>query len=116
MQPKESQARPARGAGARLRPHLAGLNTAGGLLVVAYAVLATISTQVTIRQTLFRGYLLLLLPLAGFLLAALALAGVVGRTRGQRAAHPLVRLSAWGTCIVWLVLWAVIFIITTYQI
>jgi len=122
--------------GAGLPMHLAGLHIASGLLVVAYAVIATLSTQVTIQQTLFRGYLLLLLSVAGFLLAALALAGVIGASLEGRAARRhweqlpaglrerfpkfeppaaarcLVRLSAWGTCVLWLVAWAVIFLIT----
>jgi hypothetical protein len=98
--------------GARLGPQLAGLNAAGGLLLVAYAVLANLSTQVSIQLTLFRGPLLLLLPVAGFLLAALTLVGVIGASREQWARRLLIRIPAWGTCILWLFLWAVILIIT----
>jgi hypothetical protein len=123
--------------GARLQRRLAGLNAAGGLLLVAYAALANVSAQVSIQQTLFRGYLLLLLSVAGFLLSALALAGLIGLSLEERAARRelerlpaearqsilsfqppaaarfLGRLSDWGTCILWLLLWATVLFITT---
>lgn len=102
------------------RHGLAGFLAASGLLLVAYAVLANLSTTVTIQQTLYRGYLLLLVPLLGFLLAALALAGQVGAALerepapgGRRAARRLARLSDWGSCLLWMAAWAAIFYLNT---
>jgi hypothetical protein len=116
---------------------LAGLQIASGLLLVAEAVFANLSNQVSLQQTLLRGYLLLLVPVLGFLLAALALAGLIGVWLGQRAARRdwerlpaevrprlpalppsgtarlLVNLAAWGTCILWLLVWVVVYALTS---
>ena len=48
------------------------------LLVTAYAVLCTVRTDVSIPQTLLRGYLMLLLPVFGLVLTALVLIGLIG--------------------------------------
>jgi hypothetical protein len=113
---------------------LAGLLIASGLLLVAEAVFANLSNQVSLQQTLFRGYLLLLVPVLGFLLAALALAGMIGVWLGQRAARRdwerlpaevrprlppsgtarlLDHLAAWGGCILWLLVWVVVYALTS---
>ena len=116
---------------------LVGLLLASGLLLVAEAVFANLSNQVSLQQTLFRGYLLLLVPVLGFLLAALALAGLIGTCLEQRAARRgwerlpdevrqrfpalppfgtarlLVNLAAWGACILWLLVWVVVFALTS---
>jgi len=116
---------------------LAGLLVAGGLLVVAEAGFANLSTQVSLQQSLYRGYLLLLVPVLGFLLAALTLAGLIAAAGDQRRAqrawerlpaevrerfpgprpggtnHLFSSLTGWGICILWMAAWGVILVLTS---
>ncbi len=108
-----------------------------GLLFAAFAGVLNISTQVTIAQTLFRGYVLLLIPATGFLITFLVLLSLIGagmamdevrrewdeRLRAEEASSslppihargwPLMlgRLASQGICGVMLVVWAVVFLL-----
>ncbi len=108
-----------------------------GLLFAAFAGVLNLSTQVTIAQTLFRGYVLLLIPATGFLITFLVLLGLIGagmamdevrreweeRMRAEEISLSLPpihargwplwlgRLASWGICGVMLVQWAVVFLL-----
>jgi len=110
------------------------------LLVTAYAVLCTVRTDVSIPQTLLRGYLMLLLPVFGLVLTALVLIGLIGSSLAMRAAHEdwkkllnstderrqlpalhsegyalgFARASSWGTCVIVMIAWVVIFVLTVH--
>lgn len=112
------------------------------LLVAAYAVLATVRTDVSIPQTLLRGYLMLLLPVFGFFLSLLILLGLVGSSlavtgaiqewekfavpEDQRSRFPSLhsrgvalavgRFASRGTCILFVLFWVIVFVLTRYLI
>jgi hypothetical protein len=112
------------------------------LLIAAYAVASAIRTDVSIPQTLLRGYLMLLLSLFGLVLTALVLIGLIGSSLAIRAAteewkkllpsadeqsrfpvlHPegaalaFARAAWWGTCIVAVIVWAAILALTVTHI
>lgn len=120
------------------RRRVSWLLATSGLLVVAYALLVTVSTDVSIRQTLLRGYLLLLVPVVGFLLALLVWIGLAGAALAVRAAlaewerlsspeggrrqlpalYPtgwalwLERAASWGICALLAVTWVLFFVLT----
>ena len=112
------------------------------LLVAGYAVLATVRTDVSIPQTLLRGYLMLLLPAFGFFLSLLVLLGLVGSSlavtaaidewerlaipEDQRSHFPtlhsrgaalaLGRFASRGTCFLLALFWVIVFVLTRYLI
>jgi hypothetical protein len=116
------------------------------LLIAAFGAFWAIRIDVSIRQTIFRGLLLLLLPAFGFVLTLLTLIGLVGsslairavdrewkklvasadeRADGRRrlpalrlpgAARALAQVWSWGTCVIVMLTWVAIVVLTVHQI
>ena len=115
------------------------LTASNGVLLAAYVGTLNLSTDVSIQQTLLRGYLALGIPFAGLLLTGLILAGVHGANvsiqeviqewerapvpRGRERHLPrlhsspwpkrLGRLASYGTCAVLLLVWAAVLYMDT---
>ena len=116
------------------------------LLIAAFGAFWAIRIDVSIRQTIFRGLLLLLLPTFGFVMSLLTLIGLVGsalattafarewerlvasadeRADGRRrlpalrppgAARALAQVWSWGTCVIVMLTWVAIVVLTVHQI
>ncbi len=108
-----------------------------GLWLAAFAFVVHISTQVSIPQTIFRGYFLLLIPVVGFLMTLLVLLSLIGAAKAirdvidewnavpitdeARRRFPTIYSNGWarrlgqvgslGICVVMLLAWAGVFLL-----
>ena len=118
-----------------IQQRVSWLLAAAALFVAAYAALVAVDPNVSIPQTVLRGYLLLILPFAAFILTLLVFVGVIGSALAMRAtlrewenlpisqverslmpslhsrglALSLGRVASWGICIMLLLAWGVLF-------